>query len=315
MAGESQGARRSIGAGALVAWITCAAFVGAAADLMQPAGPFGLFLTAVFAVVAIVCALLSFVPPIRSLMRAAAVFALASVVLFGLFTVLQRVAAQPQARARGVIAAVIPGAEDVQRFLLAEAARREDRGVEPEASALPHTAPEPLSAGAQAMRALETALTSQDPAERVRVARETLASQDAAVRAAAVERLYRSGEPSLRQLAVGALLKARAGARMPLIAGAGPNGEVGAFAAALQAGGLVLRSVDVDTGGAVVSICGEPGASATIGRAGVTLSGPCRIGQEVRGVVIRLQAAEDFRLVGEARTESGDVASVELPLS
>lgn len=317
MAVETQAVRRSSGMGAppgaVVAWIVCGLFVGLAADLMQPAGPFVLFLTGVFAIVAVVCALLSFVPPIRALMRAAALFALVSLVLFGAFAILQRFLAQPQARQRGVIAAVVPGAEDLQRFLLAEAARREARGVEPASVA---EAPL-LSAGAQAMRALDGALASEDPAERVRVAREVLASQDAALRAAAVERLYRSGEPAMRQLAVTALLKARAGSRLPLVAaaGAGAAGEAGAFAAALQTSGLVVRSVDQETGGAVVSLCGEPGASATIGRAGVTISGPCRIGEAVRGVVMRLQSTEDFRLVGEARTEAGELAGVELPLS
>ena len=141
MASETQAVRRPAGAGvppgAIVAWIVCGLFVGLAADLMQPAGAFVLFLTVVFAIVAVVCALFSFVPPIRTLMRAAALFALVSLVLFGAFAAAQRFLAQPEARGRGVLAALVPGAEDLQRFLLAEAARREARGVEAAASSAP----------------------------------------------------------------------------------------------------------------------------------------------------------------------------------
>lgn len=304
--------KRGLSFAALIAWIVCAAFVALSADLMQPAGPFLVFLAAVFSVVLVVCALLSFLPPIRTLMRAAAVFALASVFIFGVFAALQRfVAPQPRGLERGLLAAIAPGVEDVQRFLLAEAARRENRGVEAAPEAPP---PVPLTPAEEAMRSLDAGLATADPAGRVLAARTALEAKEGAVQAAAVERLYRTGEPQLRQLAVAHMLRERAGARLPLLA-TPTTPEAQAFANALQAGGLRIKAIDLDTGVLQGALCGGGELGGTIGRGGVTLTGACTVGEAVRSVVVLLQPTEDFRLAGEARSDSGETARVELPLA
>lgn len=300
----------------IIGYLVCAVFVALVADIMQPAGPFVLYLAVVFVVVAIVCALLSFAPPLRGVMRAAASFALLSVVIYGAVFALQSfVAPKPQGERRGFVAAMVPPAQDLQRWILAEARKREDLLAEvaevPAAPVLPAAAPAP--GPADALKRLQLAIAGSDPIERAAAASEALAVKDPAVATAAADLLYRAAEPRLRILAIRRLVAARAGARLPLLATA--EGDAAPLASALQAGGVTFKTINESSGAVAGGLCGPGGMTGAVNLANVILTGRCRIGAEEKSVTLVLTAADDFRLVGEATTDGGQKARVELPLS
>jgi hypothetical protein len=323
MAGPPPGAKSGGGGGvpAIAAWITCALFVGLAADLIQPAGNFVLFLAGVFVAVAIITALLSFLPPIKSMMRAAAGCALVSVIVFGGFAVLQRyVAPQPAGEKRGFVAALVPPAIDLQRVLLAEAAKREEilkDVATPEAQVAAAPPPPPpgptLTPSQQALYDLNVALASADPAQRLNAGVEALKSADPAILTPAIDTLYRSKDPALRQLAVAKIISQRKGARVPILAVAAAP-ETQAFANALQGSGLSIKTVNAATGAFEGGLCGAGDMAGNVSRLGVTFSGECRLGDATTKVLVTLQPTDDFRLSGEARNDQGQTVRVDLPL-
>jgi hypothetical protein len=326
MADKLSAPRPAIGMAAYAAWIICAVFVGLAADIMQPRGSFVLFLAMVFVVVAIVAALLSFLPVFKATLRAAAFCALLSAVVFAGFAGLQRyLSPQPAGVQRGFIAALLPPARGFQRFVLAEAEKREpivEEALAPKqaepiaaAAATPVTppAPPPLAGSAKTLADLTAALASPDPAERLRSAINALADKDPAASAAVIDRLYRSNDPALRQLAVAKLLSQRRGARIPLLA-VSADAETTAFANALQGVGVTIRTINEQTGAFEGGLCGPAGMNGAVNRNGVTMAGRCKLGDGERTTLLVLQATDDFRLTGEARNDAGQAVKVELPL-
>jgi hypothetical protein len=298
----------------MIGYAVCALFVALVADIMQPMGPFVLYLAVVFVVVTVVCALLSFAPPLKGVMQAAARFALLSVLIYGAFYALQTfVAPKPLGERRGFVAAMIPPAQDLQRWILAEAKKREAPPapvvLAPAAApALPPEAP-----AAAALKRLQAAIAGSDPIERAAAASEALGAKDAAVVTAAADLLYRSGDGRLRLLAVRRLLALREGARLPLLATG--EGDAAALAAALQAGGVTFKSVNETSGAVMGSVCGPAAMNGAINLANVILTGTCRIGRDSRSVTLVFTPADDFRLIGEATSEAGQKVRVELPLS
>jgi hypothetical protein len=315
-AGAGGGHSGGGGVPAIAAWITCALFVGLAADLIQPAGNFVLFLTGVFVVVAILTALLSFLPPLKW-MRAAAGCALVSVIVFGALAVLQRyVAPQPAGERRGFIAALAPPAIDLQRVLLAEATKLEailkdvaSPDAQPAAAAPP---PPSVSPSQKALYELNVALAAADPAQRLRAGVEALASTDPAILQPAIDTLYRSKDAALRQLAVAKVISQRKGNGFPVLAIA-PTPDTQAFANALQGSSLSIKSVNANGGAFEGAFCGGP-AEGAVSRMGVTFSGACKIGEVSSKVIVTLQPTDDFRLTGQARNDQGQVVSVDVPL-
>lgn len=301
----------------MLGYAVCALFVALVADIMQPMGPFVLYLAVVFVVVAIVCALLSFAPPLRGVMRAAASFALLSVLIYGVFFALQSyLAPQPAGERRGFLAAMVPPAQDVQRWILAEAKKREDLNPEPAAAAAPAPVPAvPATPVGEAMlRRLQAAMTGADPVERAAASGEALASPEPAVVQAAADMLYRSADPRLRILATRKLIAMRAGRdRLPLLATG--EGEATPLAAALQAGGVTVKAINETSGAFSGGLCGPSGMSGTVNLANVILTGKCRVGAEEQTVTMVLTTSDDFRLIGEATNEKGQKARVELSLS
>jgi hypothetical protein len=305
------------GVPAIAAWITCALFVGLAADLIQPAGNFVLFLAGVFVAVAIVTALLSFLPPLKW-MRAAAGCALVSVVVFGGFAVLQRyVAPQPAGERRGFIAALVPPAVDLQRVLLAEAAKREEimkdvAGPQAAPAAAPPPPPPELSKAQKTLYDLNVALAAADPAQRLRAGVEALAATDPAILTPAIDTLYRSKDAALRQLAIAKVISQRKGGAFPLLAIA-PTPDTQAFANALQGSSLSIRTVNANSGAFEGAFCGAP-TEGSVSRMGVTFAAACKVGDATTKVIVTLQPTDDFRLTGQARNDQGQVVNVDLPL-
>jgi hypothetical protein len=303
------------GVPAIAAWITCALFVGLAADLIQPAGNFVLFLAGVFVVVAIVTALMSFLPPLKW-MRAAAGCALVSVIVFGVFAVLQRyVAPQPAGERRGFIAALVPPAVDLQRVLLAEAAKREEIMKDvagPQAAPAAAPPPPELSKAQKALYDLNVALAAADPAQRLRAGVEALAATDPAILTPAIDTLYRSKDPALRQLAIAKVISQRKGGAFPLLAIA-PTPDTQAFANALQGSSLSIRTVNGNSGAFEGTFCGAQ-TDGSVSRMGVTFASACRVGETTTKVIVTLQPTDDFRLTGQARNDQGQVVNVDLPL-
>lgn len=310
---SEQRAKGGLSVSTVLGYLVCAVFVALVADIMQPQGPFVFYLAVVFVVVAVMCALLSFAPPLRSVMRAAASFAVVSVVIFGLFFGLQSfVAPKPAGEQRGFLAAMIPPAQDVQRWILAEAKKREN--LNPEIAAAP--VPPPLPAPAPEtppLKRLQAAVAGTDLLERTAAASEALNTKDAAQIIAAVDLLYATADPRLRLLAVRRLAMLRTDAKLTLIATG--EGDAAAFAAALQAGGLTFKSVNETSGAVSGGLCGPSGMTGAINVANVVLSGRCRVGREERAVTMVLTAADSYRLVGEATNDAGQKAKVELQLS
>jgi hypothetical protein len=314
-AGAGGGQSGGGGVPAIAAWITCALFVGLAADLIQPAGSFVLFLTGVFVVVAIVTALLSFLPPLKW-MRAAAGCALVSVVVFAALAILQRyVAPQPAGERRGFIAALVPPAIDLQRVLLAEATKREaivKDVASPDSQPAAVAPPPSVSPSQKALYDLNVALAAADPAQRLRAGVEALAATDPAILQPAIDTLYRSKDAALRQLAVAKVFSQRKGNGFPLLAIA-PTPDTQAFANALQGSSLSIKSVNPNGAAFDGAFCGGP-AEGAVSRMGVTFSGACKIGEVTSKVIVTLQPTDDFRLTGQARNDQGQVVNVDVPL-
>jgi hypothetical protein len=210
----------------LIGYTVCALMVALVADILQPMGPFVFYLAVVFVVVTVVAALLSFAPPLKGVMRAAARFALLSVLLYGGFWALQAfVAPKPLGERRGFIAAMIPPAQGLQRWILAEAKKREDLDPAPaiEAVAAAPVAPSPVDG----LRRLQAAIAGADPLEKAAAASEAMGAKDPALVIAAIDLLYRAPDTRLRLLAVRRLIAMREGARLPVLASG--EGEGAAF--------------------------------------------------------------------------------------
>jgi len=297
------------GLSTLMAFAICAFLAALAADLMQPLGPFALVLTLFFLVAAVLSFVLSLFPPTRGLFGTLLMFSIVAVVAFGSVFGLQRfVAPRADGVRNGVSTTLLPPLRGLQQMLLTEAPRWDGRPP-PEAE-IAEVVAAPLSPAEETLQKLSTALTSPDPAERLRGGIAALDERDPAVLAAVVDKLYRSGDPAVRQLAVKRMLQQRRGTRMPLIAAA-PNAESQPFANALQT--MTIRSLNETSGAFDGALC-APGMSGAVNRNGVTISARCRIGDGERNIVATLQPTDDYVLVGDARNDLGQTVRIELPL-
>lgn len=298
-----------------------ALLAGLAADFLQPMGPLAMFLAVLFTLIMLVTGIVSLLPPIGAAMRPAALFAGLMAVSFAGFTALQLfVAPKPAGWRQGGLAAMVKPVEAAQTWVLRQIGERKFETAEAEqappapAVVLPPQLP-PLSPAAQKLKDLGAALSAADPAERLRAAASSLAEKDQAVIAAAVDAMYRSNDPAMRHLAVKRLLSQRRGAKIPLIVSApgADTPEAKAFANGLQGQILALKTVNELSGAVEGAFCGQA-LSGSINRANVALSGRCKLGEKDHAIVFVLTATDDYRLVGDARADSGETAKVELPL-
>jgi glucan phosphoethanolaminetransferase (alkaline phosphatase superfamily) len=95
-----------------------ALFVGILGDIMQPRGPFLVFLTLGFGFVAALLAMISLIPPLTRFTRTAAIVSLSMAAVFGIMVVLQHYAGGAPARAEGLLASTIGPINDLQTFIL-----------------------------------------------------------------------------------------------------------------------------------------------------------------------------------------------------
>src|SRR5688572_19760153 len=198
-------------------WSLIAGVLATASDLLTPLGPFALWLLAAFGAAAVLLFLVSLLP--LGFKRGAgrlAGFAAVGAVVFGVVVGLQFATRDAEAPDKGFIATIAPPVAQIQSEVLQKPAPQQAEQVQQPATVViqpPVPAPAPVQAPAPTPDsiALETALSSQNPAARVAAARTALASQDASVRAAAIERLYATGDAALRQQVVLAIFAARQG--------------------------------------------------------------------------------------------------------
>lgn len=298
--------------------LICAAFGGLLADLMTPYGPVVLTLGIAFAALTLVAGVLSFLPPLTSLLRPVATFALINAIVCGVLIGLWYIAPKPAATERGVVASMVPFGSTLQSIVVTNLPKA------PPVAALPSNAtpqektpatppPAPASPADAKQQALLAALASADPAQRLRASVSALNERDPATLAGVVETLYRSPDPAIRQLAVKRLLTQRRGARLPLLA-TPANAEAQALANALQSSGLTVRTINETSGAFEGGVCGPTGMTGSVNRSGVTMSARCRVGEADRAIVLVLQPTDDFQLSGEARDDQGHVARVQAPL-